>query len=231
MQPDPIGFDGDATNLYRYCENNAPNYIDPNGEFVPLIAAIVLAVFTSAYIYEATHMHVDVPPPPSQTTGPPEIRAAPAVQDAYGHDVTSPDDTREENEDIYDPALMRDGRRDNNTEEAEQLEFDFDWTSSRPTTGAGISGYGVTHSGEPFTLPAQGGWVAGAGSAPWDAGAPPPGFVIDYAPSPGSGIPFPSVVGQLMPAFSPSGAFSFNMPDVGIDCVEALHLLIQPRGR
>src|SRR5206468_741652 len=31
LQPDPIGFDGDATNLYRYCGNNPTTRSDPNG--------------------------------------------------------------------------------------------------------------------------------------------------------------------------------------------------------
>jgi len=32
LQPDPIGFDGDATNLYRYAGNNPVTYGDPSGE-------------------------------------------------------------------------------------------------------------------------------------------------------------------------------------------------------
>jgi RHS repeat-associated protein len=32
LQPDPAGFSGDATNLYRYCENNPVTYGDPSGE-------------------------------------------------------------------------------------------------------------------------------------------------------------------------------------------------------
>jgi len=31
LQPDPIGFEGDAANLYRFCGNNAVNRIDPDG--------------------------------------------------------------------------------------------------------------------------------------------------------------------------------------------------------
>jgi hypothetical protein len=31
LQPDPIGFKGDAANLYRFCSNNAVNRIDPLG--------------------------------------------------------------------------------------------------------------------------------------------------------------------------------------------------------
>jgi RHS repeat-associated protein len=33
LQPDPIGFEGDATNLYRYCGNNSLNLTDPLGLF------------------------------------------------------------------------------------------------------------------------------------------------------------------------------------------------------
>ncbi|HEY2711468.1 MAG TPA: RHS repeat-associated core domain-containing protein [Chthoniobacterales bacterium] len=33
LQPDPIGFKGDAANLYRYCGNNAVNLSDPSGTF------------------------------------------------------------------------------------------------------------------------------------------------------------------------------------------------------
>src|SRR5207302_3273262 len=31
LQPDPIGFKGDASNLYRYCGNDWANRSDPNG--------------------------------------------------------------------------------------------------------------------------------------------------------------------------------------------------------
>jgi RHS repeat-associated protein len=31
LQPDPIGFKGDAANIYRFCNNNAVNRIDPLG--------------------------------------------------------------------------------------------------------------------------------------------------------------------------------------------------------
>ncbi len=33
LQPDPSGFSGDATNLYRYCGNNPVTYADPSGEY------------------------------------------------------------------------------------------------------------------------------------------------------------------------------------------------------
>jgi RHS repeat-associated protein len=32
LQPDPASFDGDATNLYRYCGNNPTNYADSAGD-------------------------------------------------------------------------------------------------------------------------------------------------------------------------------------------------------
>jgi RHS repeat-associated protein len=35
LQPDPIGFDGDTTNLYRYCGNNPVTSADPMGLEVP----------------------------------------------------------------------------------------------------------------------------------------------------------------------------------------------------
>ena len=31
LQPDPIGFKGDASNLYRYCGNDWGNRTDPMG--------------------------------------------------------------------------------------------------------------------------------------------------------------------------------------------------------
>jgi RHS repeat-associated protein len=39
LQPDPIDFDGDPTNLYRYCGNNPVRYSDPSGE-IPLVGTI-----------------------------------------------------------------------------------------------------------------------------------------------------------------------------------------------
>jgi RHS repeat-associated protein len=33
LQPDPIGFNGDRTNLYRYCGNNPSKWSDPTGLF------------------------------------------------------------------------------------------------------------------------------------------------------------------------------------------------------
>jgi RHS repeat-associated protein len=39
IQPDPIGFAGDATNLYRYAGNNPVTYSDPSGEYAVYKAA------------------------------------------------------------------------------------------------------------------------------------------------------------------------------------------------
>ena len=36
LQPDPIGFKGDAANIYRFCNNNAVNRIDPMGLYSAL---------------------------------------------------------------------------------------------------------------------------------------------------------------------------------------------------
>jgi RHS repeat-associated protein len=37
LQPDPIGFKGDASNLYRYCRNDWANKTDPLGLYVVLV--------------------------------------------------------------------------------------------------------------------------------------------------------------------------------------------------
>jgi RHS repeat-associated protein len=39
LQPDPTGFNGDPTNLYRYCGNNPVTYGDPSGEYAVYKAA------------------------------------------------------------------------------------------------------------------------------------------------------------------------------------------------
>ncbi|GEM_PF-6719251 len=39
LQTDPIGFSGDAGNLYRYCGNNAVTRSDPNGEAIQNLKA------------------------------------------------------------------------------------------------------------------------------------------------------------------------------------------------
>ncbi|MFZ1219326.1 MAG: RHS repeat-associated core domain-containing protein [Chthoniobacterales bacterium] len=36
LQPDPIGFNGDPSNLYRYCGNNAVDWSDPSGLFLQM---------------------------------------------------------------------------------------------------------------------------------------------------------------------------------------------------
>jgi RHS repeat-associated protein len=43
LQPDPVGFSGDASNLYRYCGNNPVVFTDPSGEILPAVAAILWA--------------------------------------------------------------------------------------------------------------------------------------------------------------------------------------------
>jgi RHS repeat-associated protein len=44
LQPDPSGFDGDATNLYRYCGNNPVTRSDPSGQLVLLAIKQVAGV-------------------------------------------------------------------------------------------------------------------------------------------------------------------------------------------
>jgi RHS repeat-associated protein len=39
LQPDPIGFKGDGSNLYRYCGNDWANRTDPTGEFYQQIVS------------------------------------------------------------------------------------------------------------------------------------------------------------------------------------------------
>ena len=43
ISQDPIGFDGDDTNVYRYCCNSPTNTKDPSGEFVPIVIAVIIA--------------------------------------------------------------------------------------------------------------------------------------------------------------------------------------------
>ncbi len=52
LQPDPIGFNGDATNLYRYCGNNPVTRSDPNGEFWPILIPIVAGTLYFIYVWE-----------------------------------------------------------------------------------------------------------------------------------------------------------------------------------
>jgi uncharacterized protein RhaS with RHS repeats len=58
LQPDPIGFKGDASNLYRYCGNDWANKTDPLGltdidGYSELVPFIVKASVNSAQAYKA----------------------------------------------------------------------------------------------------------------------------------------------------------------------------------
>ncbi len=59
LQPDPVEFDGDPTNLYRYCGNNPVTRSDPNGEFPPLlilpVTIILVAALISSDVYHTLH--------------------------------------------------------------------------------------------------------------------------------------------------------------------------------
>jgi RHS repeat-associated protein len=48
LQPDPIGFWGDQSNLYRYCHNNPPRWRDPSG----LQTAVIPIEVTGQPIYD-----------------------------------------------------------------------------------------------------------------------------------------------------------------------------------
>lgn len=50
LQGDPIGFNGDATNLYRYCGNNPLKYSDPSGETVYISQHPVLGIGNHTYL-------------------------------------------------------------------------------------------------------------------------------------------------------------------------------------
>jgi len=61
LQEDPIGFQGNDANLYRYVSNNPTAFTDPNGNFaVPLVAVIVVGgglVGAGFEVYDAINMH------------------------------------------------------------------------------------------------------------------------------------------------------------------------------
>jgi len=50
LQPDPIDFNGDPTNLYRYCGNNPVTRSDPDGETVYLSQHSVALIGNHAYL-------------------------------------------------------------------------------------------------------------------------------------------------------------------------------------
>src|SRR5579885_1348460 len=57
-EPDPIGFRGGDTNLYRADANNPVRYTDPSGEFVFLVAAgVVLAIAGIAALHYAAYRY------------------------------------------------------------------------------------------------------------------------------------------------------------------------------
>lgn len=75
LQPDPIGFAGDPSNLYRYCGNNQVNLSDPTGEVgvrAVITGGIVVIILYKIW-YATTHREPAVPPPQPRPI--PEIRA------------------------------------------------------------------------------------------------------------------------------------------------------------
>lgn len=65
LQPDPIGFAGDPSNLYRYCGNNSLNRSDPDGEFTPVVLAVIgiglVGILIWNEIYLSTHHDMEQP--------------------------------------------------------------------------------------------------------------------------------------------------------------------------
>jgi RHS repeat-associated protein len=57
LQADPTGFNGDATNLYRYCHNNPLKFTDPTGEniVVELTAGLLFGYFVYQEIILPAH--------------------------------------------------------------------------------------------------------------------------------------------------------------------------------
>jgi hypothetical protein len=66
LQPDPIGFSGDATNLYRYCGNNPTNLTDPLGlvaRIPPIQGNVIRIVVPVKYVSGGVSFREYVPPP------------------------------------------------------------------------------------------------------------------------------------------------------------------------
>jgi RHS repeat-associated protein len=57
LQPDPIGFRGDQSNLYRYCRNNPLKRSDPNGEggFWEVATFVVVGILIVKVLYDYYH--------------------------------------------------------------------------------------------------------------------------------------------------------------------------------
>ena len=81
LQPDPIWFNGDPTNLYRYCGNNPVNHSDPNGENIGvyiIVGLIITAIIIEAYRFSShpttytalQYPETPTPPPQPAAVGP-----------------------------------------------------------------------------------------------------------------------------------------------------------------
>ena len=69
LQPDPIGFAGDATHLYRYCGNNPIVHSDPQGKMAQWIIGAGVVIIVVAILVNSTFRPAmpvaDAPPQPS----------------------------------------------------------------------------------------------------------------------------------------------------------------------
>lgn len=129
LQPDPIGFAGDPTNLYRYCGNNPINRSDPfgtmplspwagRGLFIPYFAPFGVGITVGAVLgiaamelialHESNVQLFSTPVhnpatyggyPPS-TSEIPEIRAGPPVKEAVDATENRTEDTGEKEEPV-----------------------------------------------------------------------------------------------------------------------------------
>lgn len=80
LQPDPIGFNGDASNLYRYCGNNPVGFIDPMG------LDFVIAEYPAGH-FGANYNHVGI-----QITGMPgSVGYYPGFSSPIANGVVEPD--------------------------------------------------------------------------------------------------------------------------------------------